>query len=61
MEYFIPTYCPGRSDVWLEEAEASLQVMFNGINGKKILRCENYAQKQKTQPQFKFKHYIFLN
>lgn len=61
MEYFILIYCPGRSDVCLEEAEASLRVMFNGINRNKILWCENYAQKQEAQPQFKFKHYIFLN
>lgn len=61
MEYFIPIYCPGRSDMWLEEAEASLQVTFNRINRNEILRCENYAQKQEVQPQFKFEHYIFLN
>lgn len=47
--------------MWLEEAEASLQVIFNGINGNKILGCDNYAQKEERQPQFKFKHYIFLN
>lgn len=31
------------------------------LTGIKILWCENYAQKQEAQPQFKFKHYIFLN
>lgn len=43
MEYFILIYCPGRSNVWLEEAEASLRVMCNGINRNKYLKCENYA------------------
>lgn len=37
MEYFTLIYCPGRSDVWLEEAEASLRDTFDGINRSKIL------------------------
>lgn len=61
MEYFILIYCPGRSNVWLEEAEASLRVMCNGINRNKYLKCENQAQKGKAQPQFRLKHSIFLN
>lgn len=61
MEYFILIYCPGRSNIRQEEAEANLWVMVNRINRNKILWCENYAQKQEDQPQFKFKHYVFLN
>lgn len=57
MEYFILTYCPGRSNTRQEEAE----VMVNRINRNKILWWENDAQKQEAQPQIKFKHYIFLN
>lgn len=61
MEYFILIYCPGRSNTRQEEAEASVWVMVNRINRNKILWCENYAQKQEAQPQFKSKHYVFLN
>lgn len=61
MEYFILIYCPGRSNVRLEEAESSVWVIFDGINRNKMLWCENYAQKKEAQPQFKFKHCIFLN
>lgn len=57
MEYFILTYCPGRSNTRKEEAE----VMVNRIKKNKIRWCENYAQKQEAQTQIKFKHYDFLN
>lgn len=37
MEYFILIYCQGRRDSRLEEAEASLQVMFNQISKKEMV------------------------